>query len=59
MGFNQLKGLKRLQQVNEQLRRDVSDLTLDVPAVPCRVGQSSRSLSTGGREGRLEGLRLD
>ena len=29
MGLNQLKELKRLQKENEQLRRAVSDLTLD------------------------------
>jgi putative transposase len=29
MGVDQLKELKRLQQENEQLRRAVSDLTLD------------------------------
>ena len=29
MGVNQLKELKRLQKENEQLRRAVSDLTLD------------------------------
>jgi cell division protein FtsB len=29
MGVDQLKELKRLQKENEQLRRAVSDLTLD------------------------------
>jgi len=29
MGLDQLKELKRLQKENEQLRRAVSDLTLD------------------------------
>jgi cell division protein FtsB len=29
MGIDQLKELKRLQKENEQLRRAVSDLTLD------------------------------
>ena len=29
MGIDQLKELKRLQKENEQLRRTVSDLTLD------------------------------
>ena len=39
MGVDQLKELKRLQKENEQLRRAVSDLTLDIDLEGSRKGK--------------------